>query len=56
MSDACTKTLLHINGLQVNGGGDPEFTKSLIFHEFDNVLKDPFRYVHFFLILTLSSK
>ena len=23
-----------------------EFTKSFIFHDFDDVLKDPFRYVH----------
>ena len=30
-----------------------EFTKNLIFHDFDDVLKDPFRNVHLFLLLTL---
>ena len=46
-----------LNGLQVNGvwgrGGlyYREFTKSLMFREFEVVLKDPFRYVHLFLLL-----
>ena len=42
---------LKINGLQVNGGGvfDRDFTKSLIIRDFDDVLKNPFRYVHLFL-------
>ena len=45
------------NGLQVNGGVfDREFTKSLIIRDFDDVLKNPFRYVHLFLLHTLSSK
>ena len=47
------------NGLQVNGGGgifDREFTKSLIIRDFDDVLKNPFRYVDLFLLHTLSSK
>ena len=37
-----------LNGLQVNRGGvfDREFTKSLIIRDFDDVLKNPFRYVH----------
>ena len=39
-----------INGLQVNGGGfDRDFTKSLIIRDFDDVLKNPFRYVDLFL-------
>ena len=40
------------------GGGvfDREFTKSLIIHDFDDVLKNPFRYVHLFLLHTLLSK
>ena len=35
-----------INGLQVNGGRvfDRNFTKSLIIRDFDDVLKNPFRY------------
>ena len=33
-----------------------EFTKSLIFRGFDDVLKNPFRYVHLFQLLTLLSK
>ena len=45
------------NGLQVNGGMfDREFTKSIIFRDFDDVLKNPFRYVHLFLFHTLLSK
>ena len=45
------------NGLQVNGGGvDGNFTKSLILRNFYDVLKDPFRYVHLFLLRTLLSK
>ena len=48
---------LKINGLQVNGGVEYlEFTKSLIFHDFDDVLKNPFGYVHLFLLDTLLSK
>ena len=46
-----------LNGLQVNGGMfDPEFTKSLIIRDFDDVLKNPFRYVDLFLLHTLLSK
>ena len=47
-----------INGLQVNGGGvfDRKFTKSLIIRDFDDVLKNPFRYVDLFLLHTLLSK
>ena len=46
-----------INGLQVNGGGfDREFTKTVIIRDFDDVLKNPFRYVHLFLLHTLLSK
>ena len=47
-----------LNGLQVNGGRgvfDREFTKSLIFRDFDDVFKHPFRYMHLFLLLTLLS-
>ena len=33
-----------------------EFTKSLIFRGFDDVLKYPFKYVHLFQLLTLLSK
>ena len=48
------------NGLQENGGGggafDREFTKSLMIRDFDDVLKNPFRYVDLFLIHTLLSK
>ena len=40
-----------VNGLQVNGGVfDREFTKSLIIRDFDDVLKNPFRYVDLFLL------
>ena len=46
-----------LNGLQVNGGVfDREFTKSLIIRDFDDVLKNPFRYVALFLLHTLLSK
>ena len=40
------------------GGGvfDREFTKSLIILDFDDVLKNPFRYVELFLLHTLLSK
>ena len=46
------------NGLKVNGGGvfDREFTKSLMICDLDDVLKNPFRYVHLFLLHTLSKK
>ena len=45
------------NGLQVNGGVfDRDFTKSLIIRHFDDVLKNPFRYVDLFLLHTLLSK
>ena len=46
------------NGLKVNGGGvfDREFTKSLMIRDLDDVLKNPFRYVHLFLLHTLLSK
>ena len=33
-----------------------ESTKSVIFRDFDDVLKSPFRYVHLFLLQTLLSK
>ena len=33
-----------------------KFTKSLIFHNFDDALKNPFRYVHLFLLQILLSK
>ena len=46
-----------LNGLQVNGGGvDREFTKSIIIRDFDDALKNPFRYVHLFPLHTLLSK
>ena len=35
---------------------DREFTKSLIIHDFDDVLKNPFRCVHLCLLHTLLSK
>ena len=38
-------------GLQVN-----DSTKSLIIRDFDDVLKNPFRYVDLFLLHTLLSK
>ena len=45
------------NGLQVNGEVfDREFTKILIIRDFDDVLKNPFRYVHLFLLHKLLSK
>ena len=44
-----------LNGLQVNVF-DREFTKCLIIRDFDDVLKNPFRYVHLFLLHTLLSK
>ena len=42
----------------MEGGGvfDREFTKSLVIRNFDDVLKNPFRYVHLFLLHTLLSK
>ena len=48
------------NYLQVDRGGgrvfDRDFTKSLIIRDFDDVLKNPFRYVDLFLLHTLLSK
>ena len=41
------------------GGGGAwyrEFTESLIFRDFDDALKIPFRYVHLYLLHTLLSK
>ena len=35
---------------------DREFTKILIIRDFDDVLKNPFRYVDLFLLHTLLSK
>ena len=35
---------------------DRDFTKSLIIRDFDDVLKNPFRYVDLFLLHTLLSK
>ena len=42
----------------MEGGGpfDREFTKSLMIRDFDDVLKNHFRYVHLFLLHTLLSK
>ena len=47
-----------INGLQVNRGclTASLLTKSLIIRDFDDVLKNPFRYVDLFLLHTLLSK
>ena len=33
-----------------------EFTKSLIFCDFDDILKEPIRYVHLLLLLAVLSK
>ena len=33
-----------------------KFTKSLIFHNFDDALKNPFRYVHLFSITDIIIK
>ena len=53
-------TIQKFNGLQVNRGEDvfdrDEFTKSLIFRDFDYALKNPFRNVHLFPLHTLLSK
>ena len=40
----------------MGGGFDRDFTKSLIIRDFDDVLKNPFRYVDLFLLHTLLSK
>ena len=40
----------------MGGVFDRDFAKSLIIRDFDDVLKNPFRYVHLFLLHTLSSK
>ena len=40
----------------MGGVFDREFTKSLVIRDFDDVLKNPFRYVHLFLLHTLLSK
>ena len=40
----------------MGGVFDRDFTKSLIIRDFDDVLKNPFRYVHLFLLHTLLSK
>ena len=50
------KKYILINGLQVNGGGvfDRDFTKSLIIRDFNDVLKNPFRYVHLHILLENS--
>ena len=50
--------MILFNGLEVNEGGmfDREFTKTLILRDFDDVLKNPFRYVDLFLLHTLLSK
>ena len=48
-----------IIGLQVNGGRgvfERHFTKNLMIRDLDDVLKNPFRYVHLFLLHTLLSK
>ena len=43
-------------GKQGEGGLYREFTKSFIFRNFDDVLKNPFEYVHLFLLPTLLPK
>ena len=42
----------------MEGGGpfDREFTKSLMIRDFDDVLKNPFRYVHLFPITHIIIK
>ena len=40
----------------MGGGLIAKFAKSLIIRDFDDVLKNPFRYVHLFLLHTLLSK
>ena len=40
----------------MRGVFDREGTNGLIFRDFDNALKNPFRYVHLFLLHTLLSK
>ena len=35
---------------------DRDFTKSLMIRDFDDLLKNPFGYVHLFLLLTILSK
>ena len=48
---------LTLNGLQVIGGAfDRDSTKHLIIRDFDDVLKNPFRYGDLFLLHTLLSK
>ena len=48
---------VQFNVLQVNLGIQyRDFTKSLIFPDFDDVLKHPFGYVHLFLLIALLSK
>ena len=46
-----------LNDLQVNEGCSiASLLLSLIFHDFGDVLKDPFRYVHLFQLYTLLQK
>ena len=40
----------------MGGVFDREFSKNLIIRDFDDVLKNPFRYVDLFLLHTLLSK
>ena len=40
----------------MRGVFDREGTNGLIFRDFDNALKNPFRYVHLFLLHTLLSE
>ena len=40
----------------MGGVFDRDFAKSLIIRDFDDVLKNPFRYVALFLLHTLLSK
>ena len=40
----------------MGGVFDRELTKSLMFRDFDDALKNPFRYEHLFLLHTLLSK
>ena len=58
MIDLKNKNKSPFNGLHVNGGGvfDREFAKSLTIRKFGDVLKNPFTYVHRFVLHTLSSK
>ena len=53
-----SKRFFRSSGLQIKGGGlfDREFTKSLIIRDLNDVLKNPLKYVHLFLLYVLLSK